>query len=188
MGAAYNLARWLTRNEHDAEDVVQEAYLQAYRFFDGFHGSDFRAWLLTLVRNTCYTWLDNHLRSLMPGHLADVQSTDQHTVKPRFNGKLDFSPPVTNFAPQGFPLTGGRLDSVDSHAVAVLAYQRRRQHVINAYLWPSAGSADTGMSTTARQGYDMVRWTRGGVRRWLASDLNTSELESLANLLRAHDQ
>jgi RNA polymerase sigma-70 factor (ECF subfamily) len=60
MGAAYNLARWLTRNDHDAEDVVQEAYLRAYRFFDTYHGGDFRAWLLTIVRNTCYTWLQQN--------------------------------------------------------------------------------------------------------------------------------
>ena len=60
MGAAYNLARWLTRNDHDAEDVVQEAYLRAYRFYDAYHGGDFRAWLLTIVRNTCYTWLQQN--------------------------------------------------------------------------------------------------------------------------------
>src|ERR1700687_5065256 len=60
MGAAYNLARWLTRNEHDAEDVTQEAYLRAYRFFDGFHGGDGRTWLLSIVRNTCYTWVQQN--------------------------------------------------------------------------------------------------------------------------------
>ena len=66
MAAAYNLARWLTRNEHDAEDVVQEAYLRAYRFFDGYHGGDCRSWLLTIVRNTCYTWLQQNRRASTP--------------------------------------------------------------------------------------------------------------------------
>ncbi len=128
--------------------------------------------------------LDSHLRSLMPGHLSDVQSTDQHTVKPWFNGKLDYSPPVMDFAGQGFPLTGGRLDSLNGRTVAVLIYQRR-QHVINVYVWPSPGTGDTTIAKESRQGYNMIRWTRGGMNWWIASDLNTSELESFANLVRA---
>jgi anti-sigma factor RsiW len=127
--------------------------------------------------------LDSHLRSLMPGHLADVESTDRHTVKPWFAGKLDFSPPVADFAEQGFPLTGGRLDSVNGRNVAVLVY-RRHQHLINAYTWPSAGSPDSAVGKSALQGYNLLHWTRGGVTWWLASDLNSNELESLANLLR----
>lgn len=128
--------------------------------------------------------LDSHLRSLMPGHPADVQSSDRHTVKPWFAGKLDFSPPVADFADRGFPLTGGRLDSVDGRTVAVLVYQRR-QHVINAYLWPSPGTRDTSVSETSRQGYYILRWTRGGMAWWLASDVNSSELRTLAGLLQA---
>ena len=76
MGAAYNLARWLTRNEHDAEDVVQEAYLRAYRFYDAYHGGDFRAWLLTIVRNTCYTWLQQNRKpsALLDEDMAELDS------------------------------------------------------------------------------------------------------------------
>jgi anti-sigma factor RsiW len=127
--------------------------------------------------------LDSHLRSLMPGHLADVPSSDRHTVKPWFAGKLDFSPPVADFAEQGFPLTGGRLDSVNGRTVAVLIYQRH-QHVINAYVWPSAGSPNSSVSATTLRGYNILHWTKGGLEWWLASDLNTQELESLARFIQ----
>jgi anti-sigma factor RsiW len=127
--------------------------------------------------------LDSHLRSLMPGRLADVQSSDRHTVKPWFSGKLDFSPPVADFAVQGFPLTGGRLDSLGGRTVAVLVYQRRL-HIINAYVWPSSGSPNTPVTAAALQGYNILHWTRAGLEWWLAADLNPNELESLANLLR----
>jgi anti-sigma factor RsiW len=126
--------------------------------------------------------LDSHLRSLMPGHLADVQSSDRHTVKPWFSGKLDFSPPVADFAAEGFPLTGGRLDSVNGRTVAVLVYQRH-QHLINAYVWPSPGSANSPVTATTLQGYNILHWTHAGLEWWLASDLNTQELEGLANQL-----
>jgi len=128
--------------------------------------------------------LDSHLRSLMPGHLADVQSTDQHTVKPWFNGKLNFSPPVTDFAHQGFPLTGGRLDSVGGGDVAVLVYQHGK-HVINVYVWPSPGLSSTGFDKSMQQGYNLVHWTQSGLQYWLISDLNAKELADFAALLRA---
>jgi anti-sigma factor RsiW len=127
--------------------------------------------------------LDSHLRSLMPGHLADVPSSDRHTVKPWFAGKLDFSPPVADFAEQGFPLSGGRLDSINGRTVAVLIYQRH-QHVINVYVWPAAGSPNSSVTTTTLQGYNILHWTKGGLVWWLASDLNTQELESLARFIQ----
>jgi anti-sigma factor RsiW len=128
--------------------------------------------------------LDSHLRSLMPGHLTDVQSTDQHTVKPWFNGRLDYSPPVSDFAQQGFPLTGGRIDSLNGRTVAVLVYQRR-QHLINVYVWPAPRSADANAIVAVRQGYNMLHWTHAEMNWWVVSDLNTGELNSFANLVRA---
>lgn len=127
--------------------------------------------------------LDSHLRSLMPGHLADVPSSDRHTVKPWFAGKLDFSPPVADFSAQGFPLMGGRLDSVNGRTVAVLIYQRH-QHVINAYVWPAAGSPNSSVTATTLRGYNILHWTNGGLEWWLASDLNNQELESLARFIQ----
>src|SRR5262245_37442839 len=72
LDAAYNLARWLTRNDDDARHVVQEAYLRALRFFSGFHGSDARAWLLTIVRNTCYTWLRRNRSPELSGDFDEI--------------------------------------------------------------------------------------------------------------------
>jgi anti-sigma factor RsiW len=125
----------------------------------------------------------DHIRALMPGHLSDVESTDQHTVKPWFDGKLDFAPPVENFAAQGFPLIGGRLDYLDHHPAAALVYQRRK-HFISVFLLPATGEADRGESQTTERGYNVISWTRGAMSYWLVSDLNPAELEELAKLLR----
>jgi len=83
LDAAYNLARWLTRNEHDAQDMVQEAYMRAFKFFDGFHGADARAWLLTIVRNTCYTWLDqNRARDMTTPFDEEIHTTEDNALNP----------------------------------------------------------------------------------------------------------
>src|SRR5438445_707154 len=265
LDAAYTLARYLTRSDHDAQDVVQDASLRAFRHFGSFRGAgsgEGRAWLLAIVRNTAYTWqrrhhgdtlttefdeeqhseaatgedpetalvaqgarraphraidapppevpevlavgrwqvalrratsdaladqvLGSHVRSLMPGHLIDVQSSDQHTVKPWFNGKLDFSPPVYDFAGRGFPLIGGRLEYVGGRPVAALVYGRR-QHWINVFLWPTEGGPTEGRPATTRQGYHLLHWTTPAYSYWVASDLGLPELRDFAALLQRGD-
>ena len=121
-----------------------------------------------------------HVRSLMtPGRLADVASSDQHTVKPWFAGKLDFAPPVRDLAPAGFPLTGGRLDYVNGRSVAALTYTRRL-HTVTLFLWPAKDAAETAPRLREMNGYSMVHWTRGGMSYWAISDASPVEVEAFA--------
>jgi anti-sigma factor RsiW len=117
-----------------------------------------------------------HLRSLQAGHLTDVLSTDQHTVKPWFNGKLDVSPPVIDLTAQGFTLIGGRLDYVDARAIGAVVY-RRRQHVINLFVAQTANTEPRAARMDTIQGFNIRRWGERGLNFWAVSDLGADELD-----------
>jgi anti-sigma factor (TIGR02949 family) len=141
-------------------------------FSPAIKSSQQAAWTTTL--------LDAHLRSLQPGHLTDVESTDQHTVKPWFDGKLDIAPPVRDFAADGFPLLGGRLDVIEGRTVAALVYGRRK-HIVNIFVWKSEDTvpdADSG----ERQGYHWISWKKDGFTFCAVSDTSLADLQQLKTL------
>lgn len=129
--------------------------------------------------------VSDHVRSLqMPGHLTDVLSSDQHTVKPWFDGKVDFAPAVKDFASQDFRLYGGRLEYLNNRPVATLIYQRRL-HYINLFIWPAEQAGSTGEVAIQRQGYNLIHWSSSGMNFWAISDLNSVELREFAFLVQA---
>jgi anti-sigma factor RsiW len=123
-----------------------------------------------------------HVRALMGDHLLDVRSTDQHTVKPWFLGKLDFSPPVNDLASLGFPLAGGRLDYIAGRPVAALIY-KRRDHAINLFIWPEEPTTARPADARAIRGFHVRHWRRGSMSFWAVSDLNDAELDEFVRAL-----
>jgi anti-sigma factor RsiW len=136
---------------------------------------------LTVSSSVDQELVSSHVRSLQPGHLTDVQTTNQHIVKPWFNGRIDFSPPVPELADHGFPLAGGRLDSIDGKTVAAIVYHRRL-HTVNLYVWPAENSASRSL---VKDGFAVEEWSDGGLRFAAVSDISPKELEEFHRAFRA---
>jgi anti-sigma factor RsiW len=128
-----------------------------------------------------------HLRSLQPGHLTDVETSDRHTVKPWFNGKLDVAPPVVDLTAQGFTLIGGRLDDINGETAAAIVY-RRRNHVINLFVAPAQGAQRQEPTVETRHGFNVRHWRDGGLDFWAVSDISAGELDEFAQKFRAAPQ
>jgi anti-sigma factor RsiW len=146
------------------------AFLNQGGVFDRSHGN-------SLAQDV----ISSHVRSLLATHLFDVPSTDQHTVKPWFDGKLKFSPPVHHFAERGFRLTGGRLEYLNGREVAALVYQRRL-HIINLFIWPLESGRNTAAESFTKDGYNVSHWDRDGFEFWAVSDVNAEDLRTFAGL------
>jgi len=127
--------------------------------------------------------IDAHIRSLQPGHLTDVVSTDQHTVKPWFDGKLDYIPPVKDEAENGYPLMGGRLDALGGRSVAALVYGRRK-HLINVFAWPAGDNEAEPRMNGSHHGYQWIYWKKGGLQFCAVSDVSEPDLREFVDLLK----
>ncbi|MDB5414953.1 MAG: anti-sigma factor [Rubritepida sp.] len=126
----------------------------------------------------------SHIRALQAAHLVDVASSDQHQVKPWFDGRLDYAPPVRDLAAQGFPLEGGRLDYLDGRPVSALVYRRAR-HAIDLFIWPAASHRERAPAGRVTSGYNLVRWSEGDMVFWAVSDLAQQELDEFVRLWRS---
>ena len=125
-----------------------------------------------------------HARAIVTNHLIEVASSDQHTVKPWLSSKVDFSPPVPDLAAAGFPLAGGRLDYLDNRPVVAVVYHAR-QHVIDLFVWPEDRSSDVAPRSLSKHGYNVLRWTSGGMNYWAISDVNVADLKNFAEAYAA---
>jgi len=164
-------------------------------FFGGFavgtalSGALAASLVLTVVRNdrertTAGEVVSAHIRSLQAGHLMDVETSDQHTVKPWFDGKVDVAPPVVDLTAQGFTLLGGRLDYINGEPVASVVYQRRK-HVINLFVAQRLGIKHAGVTATTVQGYNVCHWSDKGLDFWAVSDLDADELREFVEKISA---
>lgn len=131
--------------------------------------------------------VDSHVRSLMVAHLSDVASSDQHTVKPWFDGKLDYSPPVQDLVVEGYPLIGGRLDYLNGQPVAALVY-RHRLHAINVFVWPVRSKTPFVSMSSSKQGFNFESWREDGMEFWAVSDVQSADLQTFTRLLQAKDR
>lgn len=154
--------------------------------FAAFIGSGLTYWLAGPAPEELLTQevIASHVRAQMvAGRLTDVSSSDSHTVKPWFNGKLDFAPPVLDLTTQGFPLVGGRLDYLANRPVAALVY-RHRQHLIHLFVWPAADRPHAARHAPTRQGFQVFHWSDNTMHYWAVSDLNADALKSFSSLIR----
>jgi anti-sigma factor RsiW len=122
---------------------------------------------------------DSHIRSLVGTHLTDVVSSDQHTVRPWFEGKLDFAPPVEDLSGSGFPLIGGRVEYIGGRPVAALVYERRK-HFINLFIWPAGDGVEPIAATKPQRGYNILHWQRAGMNYWAVSEISEDDLRKFA--------
>lgn len=127
----------------------------------------------------------SHVRSLLANHLTDVTTSDQHVVRPWFNGRVDIAPPVPQLADQGFPLVGGRLDYIEGRVAAAIVY-KRRLHTVNLFVWPAEGRVLNESRSARRDGYSLVEWTAGGLRFAAVSDIEPADLGQFKAAFIAH--